>query len=414
MPASRSNPTLAEVREWDITHLTQAAITWKRRASEWEGAFAELSQAMGAPGGTPWVGKAAESAQQQAHDDRLTVVAYADQLHRASAAATRGADKLSTAKSDVLRAVAAAENAGFTVEDDFSISSTESGSEDYLLARQAEAEELAAEIHRRLAGLLMLDQEVAGEITTAVHGLGSGEFGETDDADSNQDGARIQLVDNETVVGQGEPVPQAGQPVDPRNPFIGDLRFGHWENVVAPPYTGAGPPPLKPEYRPFLPDTPAKNGGPTEWYTPGRTWVNDLDAPLVTRQEQYKFRIAGQEATTYTRMVDDSGVMRQQRWVQNVFEAQHNTMWKPGGDIPTKSGGGWKTGDIAGLPAIPNFGDWHRMAPNEIATLSAGNPTVAFYIPDGCGGQFTYENGVAVGGFSGLPVNPVPIMTAPR
>lgn len=312
-------------------------------------------------------------------------------------------------------AVAAAENAGFTVEEDFSITSTETGNSAYLAARQSEAETLAAEIHRRLAELVAVDQQVAGEITTAVQGLGVGGFEGADGAPGGDDGEpRVQLVDNETVVGQEEPIPQAGQPVDPRNPFIGDLRFGYWENVIAPPYTGTSPPSLKPEYRPFPPDTPAKNGGPTEWYTPGRTWVNDLDAPLLTRQEQYKFRIAGQEATTYTRMVNENGVMRQQRWVQNVFEAQHNTMWKPGGDIPVKGGGGWKTGDIAGLPAIPTFGDWQRMAPNEIASISASNPTVAFYIPDGCGGQFTYENGVPVGGFSGKPANPIPIMTAPR
>lgn len=411
MPASQTNLTLTDVRGWDTAHLTHAAGSWERTAIEWEQAFTDLSRGVGSPGGVSWAGETAESAQQQAHSDQLTVATYADQLQRASDIARRGADRLSSAKSEVLGAVAAAEDSGFTVDDDFSISSTESGSEAYLAARQAEAEEHATEIRRRLISLVGLDQKIAGEISAAAQSLGAG-FGD-DSTSGDQNSPRIQLVDNETVVGEDGLTPQPGQPVDPRNPFIGDLRFGHWEDVIPPPYTGADPPPLEEQYRPFPPGTPAKNGGPTEWYTPGRTWVNDLDAPLVTRQEQYKFRIAGQEATTFTRMVDDNGVMRQQRWVQNVYEAQHNTMWKAGGEVPMKGGGG-KTGDIAGLPAVPNFGDWHRMAPNEIASLSAVNPTVSFYIPDGCGGQFTYENGFPVGGFSGLPANPVPIMTAPR
>ncbi|WP_199255638.1 hypothetical protein [Mycolicibacterium mengxianglii] len=414
MPSTASPPTLSQVQAWDTAHLTDAATTWSRSATVWEDTFTQLSQRISRPGGVRWLGEAADAAQGRAHADRLIVVGYADRLHSAAGVARAGADQLTSARAAVLRAVETAENAGFTVEEDFSVTSTETGDTAYLAARQSQAEALAASIHGRLADLVSADQQVATDVSAAAEGLGNGTFAESDGSVGDRNDPRIQLVDNETVVDGDGPAPQAGQPVDPTNPFIGDSRFGYWENVIAPPYTGATPPPLKSEYRPFPPGTPAKNGGPTEWYTPGRTWVNDLDAPLASRQEQYKFRIAGQEATTYTRMVNQNGVMHQQRWVQNVFEAQHNTMWKFNGEVPARSGGGWKTGDVGGLPAIPTFGDWKPMAPNQIASLSAGNPTVTFYIPDGCGGQFTYENGVAVGGFSGQPVNPIPIMTAPR
>jgi hypothetical protein len=119
--------------------------------------------------------------------------------------------------------------------------------------------------------------------------------------------ARLQAVrgvDFKTDGSPKEPPPVvSGQPVDPTNPFIGDLRFGQWEGVIAPPYTGSTPPPLKPEYRPFPEDTPLKTGGTTGWYTPGKSWIGDTDPPYAQLQEEYRFRIAGREETTYTRMV---------------------------------------------------------------------------------------------------------------
>ena len=121
-----------------------------------------------------------------------------------------------------------------------------------------------------------------------------------------------------------EPPPLVpGQPIDPANPFIGDQRFGHWESVIAPPYTGATPPPLTRQYHPFPEGTPLKTGGTTGWYTPGRNWA--ADAPYAQYQEQYRFRISGREATAYTRMVHQNGRWQQERWVQNVYEYQRNT-----------------------------------------------------------------------------------------
>jgi hypothetical protein len=211
--------------------------------------------------------------------------------------------------------------------------------------------------------------------------------------------------------GSGEPLPKVpGQPVDPTNPFIGDQRFGQWENVVAPPYAGATPPPLKPEYRPFPDGTPLKTGGTTGWYTPGKSWIGDIDPPYAQLQEEYRFRMAGTEATTYTRVVYDNGAWHQQRWVQNVYEYQKNTQLAMGGDISVKG----TTGDIGGLPTIPKIDyQWKPISPSQIASLSANNMEVTYYLPDGCGGQFTYQGGVPVGGNGGLPPSP-PIMTRPR
>ena len=413
MPSGGPAPTLSQVKSWDTGHLTDAANRWTNTATVWENHFTALSAQIASPGGTPWDGVAAEAAQQRAYDDRLKVIGIADQLHGASTAARTGAQQIQSAKRAALNAIDAAEEAGFTVGEDFSVTNREGGNAVTRAARQLQAQTHAAVIRERVGELVAADQQAAGRITAAAGGLGS--VGFADDEVVGRDGRKdptIQMVDNHT--GEQPTRPRQGQDADPRDQFVGDERFGHWEDVPAPPpYTGANPPPLKDQYRPFPPDTPAKAGGPTEWYVPGKSWIGDIDPPLVQHQEQYKFRIAGQEATTTTRTVESSGVMREQRWVQNVYEAQHNTWWKVDGSIPVKGAGGWDEGDIS-IPTIPNFGPWQQMPLNQIATISATNPDVTFYIPDGCGGQFTYSGGVPVGGFSGKPPNPIPIMTAPR
>ncbi len=218
------------------------------------------------------------------------------------------------------------------------------------------------------------------------------------------------LAGQEPSTPEPPPFPVPGQPVDVTNPFIGDERFGQWERVVAPPFTGATPPPLTNQYRPFPEGTPLKVGGTTGMYAPGKTWVTDDAAPYAQFNEAYRFRIAGTEATTYSRMVYENGQWHQERWVQNVYEYQRNTQIVLGGDVSVKG----KVGDIGGLTPPPKIDhDWKPIALNQIASLSAANMGVTYYLPDGCGGQITYQGGVPIGGFSNVPPGP-PIMTAPR
>ena len=144
-----------------------------------------------------------------------------------------------------------------------------------------------------------------------------------DDDTKRRDG--IQLVDNTTGPVPAAPPPQPGQPFKPGDPFVGDPRFGQWEDVpLPPPYVGS-PPPLKPEMRPFPDGTPLKVGPTTGMYTPGKTWIGDIDPPMFNGQEEYRFRMSGQQATTITRTVNENGVWQQQRWVQNMYEFQRNT-----------------------------------------------------------------------------------------
>jgi hypothetical protein len=202
---------------------------------------------------------------------------------------------------------------------------------------------------------------------------------------------------------------------DPNNPFVGDERFGHWAHYVPLPYTGDTPPPPTPSHVDFPEGTPAKTGGPSGFYTPGRTWVTDDQAPFGSLSEQYKFRISGEDFTSYTRTVTVDGHPELQQWVANTYEAQQTTQINIGGPAWASTDpnpvegtlGGVTSGGLAGITPPPMFGDWKPMTPQQMIALSGTNPTATYYVPDGCGGQFRLQNGVPVGGWEPPPSGPV-------
>jgi hypothetical protein len=84
-----------------------------------------------------------------------------------------------------------------------------------------------------------------------------------------------------------QPVAAGGH--GPADPFIGDPRFGYWKDYVPAPYTAATPPPPTPQHVPW--DGPA--GGPTGFYTLGKSWVDDKAAPFA-KGELFRARVTHQ------------------------------------------------------------------------------------------------------------------------
>lgn len=260
MPNSGVIPTLSAVRGWDTTHLTQAAAHWTNTATTWEEAFTRLSQSIGNPGGSPWLGEAADAAHQRAYHDRLTVIRAADQLHGASAAARSGAEEIRSAQQVALGVVRRAEQAGFTVGEDFSVRSSETGSPAMLAARQAQAQVFAAEIRTSVAKLIAADKHAAGRILAASDGLGGTGFPDDGDATPGKKKPTIQMVDDHQG---GEPSPQPPArglpPEGVRPPIEGPLTPGP---ASRPSEAGKGGQSLW-----------DKDGG--EWrYFPGDKWHN--------------------------------------------------------------------------------------------------------------------------------------------
>lgn len=164
-----SFPSLSELLAWPIEHLTEAADHWQsvgglcyRVASRvWQDSLL-----------VDWQGKAADKLRTGTHADMMTTSAVADQLHEAAKVARGGASDLYAARSRVRYAVEDARAAGFEVGQDLSVTDRSgSGSLADRAVRQAQAQTLAGDIRQRGAQLVSLDQQVAGNITTAVAGI---------------------------------------------------------------------------------------------------------------------------------------------------------------------------------------------------------------------------------------------------
>jgi len=410
MTAPGPLPSLSELQAWPTSHFDEIADWCEAEADRWESCFAEAHQLIRE---ADWEGQAHDNAVHRIETDLGKARGAASGLRDSAPILRLGAENERFAKAAALRAVGEAREAGYTVNDDLSvIDPTKYTSFEQYVARRNQGREIAADIRYNAASLVTIDQNMAAKLPAVTAPLRDLRFTE---APMNTGGGtpgkghnKVQLVDN-VVPGPLQP----GQAPDPANPFIGDQRFGHWEDVPPPPpYTGAHPPPLQPQYRPYPDGTPQKIGPTTGMYTPGKTWIGDIDAPAVQGNEEYRFKLAGEQATTVTRVVNENGHPQQQRWVQSVYEYQRNTSLTFGGDVGMKGIEG-EQGDIGGLPPIQNIDHtWKPISLPQIATLSAGNMDTTYYLPDGCGGSVNFVGGVAQGS-TGLPPSP-PIMTRPR
>ena len=155
-------PTLTEVRHWEPGHLTDAASGWTSTVSTWQTHVTELTHHLDG-----WHGVAAERARHRAGTDRRDVIAMADRVRAASAVARAGAERIADVRRAVLAVVSSAEDAGFTVSENFVVAATDP-------VRQAQARALHRELSSRLDRLIAADRQIAAQITSAATGLGVG------------------------------------------------------------------------------------------------------------------------------------------------------------------------------------------------------------------------------------------------
>lgn len=180
-------PRLSTIENWDTEHLESAARSWSDTATLWEESFDQVHQGALRPGGTVWEGEAADAAAERTFADLVKVRGASDRVTAAADIARRGADRLGDLKRDALSAIGDARAAGFTVGEDLSVSdnSVLVGAE--LAARQAQAEEFAADIHTRALALSLADHEVAANIGAALAPLAEVVF---DEPAARQPGAK--------------------------------------------------------------------------------------------------------------------------------------------------------------------------------------------------------------------------------
>ena len=199
--------------------MAAAADHWAGNAAGWENAATEVSQSMRNPGGSPWQGAAADSAQLRAYNDRLRVISIADQLHAAAGHARSGTTEIAAAKRQALSSIQAARTAGFTVGEDLSVSYVQGvGSGITAEIRRSQALEFATQIRTAVSALVTTDQEVARKIASAATGVSALTFPEAPPNEPKPDdpkdpGAKGLSVRNaEDVHKRVDPLPPGRQP----------------------------------------------------------------------------------------------------------------------------------------------------------------------------------------------------------
>ena len=120
-------PSLSQIHGWDAEHLEAAATHWTTTAHRWDDAFTKVYREAPYPGGTLWEGAAADAAIERVGRDRHEVLGAVETLHGAASVARNGAEEIHTARQLALDAVNEAEAAGFTVGEDLSVTSRQSG-----------------------------------------------------------------------------------------------------------------------------------------------------------------------------------------------------------------------------------------------------------------------------------------------
>ncbi len=160
--------TLSQIRVWSTENLIGAARYLTTQADQWEDVFLQMRNQSYA---LPWQGAGGDALRQRTSADLPIVSGKADQLRQAAGIARNGASEISAAQRRVLYAVQDAQDAGFVVGEEFSVSDTRTSK-----SPAEQAETFAAEIRSRAEQLEAADVKVAGQLTAAAAGVGEAGF----------------------------------------------------------------------------------------------------------------------------------------------------------------------------------------------------------------------------------------------
>ncbi|OSC37022.1 hypothetical protein [Mycobacterium decipiens] len=167
-------PTLSQLQAWDIEHLVNAANYWTKTADEWEDIFTQMRNQAHS---IPWEGEGGEALRTRASGDLATVTTNANRLRKAARIARAAASDISAAQRRVMYGVEDAQNDGFQVGEDLSVTdsrTSETAAEQ--AARQAQAQAFAGDINHRAAQLLGLETDVSKQLTVAAGDVGTLSF----------------------------------------------------------------------------------------------------------------------------------------------------------------------------------------------------------------------------------------------
>lgn len=188
-------PTKSEIENWDTSYLDTAASSWRTAATASEDAFDQHRRNVDAPGGTTWEGDAKDAALDRVTKDVAVVGRQNGVRREAAGLAENGAHDIRAAKDKAVEAITAAENDGFTVGEDLSVTDSREYDINTAAERNRAAAEHAEDIRWAAQQLAQADQLVGTRLQEKAGDLEGIWFegeGEGRDNPSNH----VQLVDN--------------------------------------------------------------------------------------------------------------------------------------------------------------------------------------------------------------------------
>lgn len=263
--------TLSQIQAWSTEHLIDAAAYWTQTADRWEDAFLTMRNQAHS---ITWHGAGGDALRERTGSDLSVVSDKADQLRQAAGIARNGASDISAAQRRVLYGVEDAQNAGFTVGEDLSVTDTRSTPPAERATRHAKAQAFAADIRSRAEQLEGAEVKVAGQLTAAAGTVGDVGFAQS----SSYNGGQQSPTNGDAQNGRGALAVANGQhggvhlvdfkqdgspepsPVPQPTPSQGQPQIGPFP---VPPQVAAAAPKTPPPATPSVPAPAPSVAGPT-------------------------------------------------------------------------------------------------------------------------------------------------------
>ncbi len=114
--------TKSQIYSWDPSTLTDIGSAWNSMGSDIEDLFDRYKSSVANVNGGPWEGMAADAAQTRAESDRAAAIRLVDHLQHVAQIALDGFDQISPPLERARNAISGAEQAGFFVSEDLTVS----------------------------------------------------------------------------------------------------------------------------------------------------------------------------------------------------------------------------------------------------------------------------------------------------
>ena len=180
MPATPTAGALfrSQIETLSTKHLSDASNAWRVAATASESGFNQHRRNIDSPGGTTWEGDAKDNALERVTADIMVVSRQGAVLREAADLAEEGARDIEAAKVKVLEAISAAEDDGFRVGEDLSVTDARRADLLSIRARQICAYEHAEYIRWTAEQLAQTDRLVGNRLHTKAAELDAIQFGE--------------------------------------------------------------------------------------------------------------------------------------------------------------------------------------------------------------------------------------------